>query len=192
MQRVKNYMKAYKSYAKSEKSKLEEMKKDNMYSQDYIADQEKRSNQALDIKRQEYLKEMNGIIDGKLASIKRPDMSSAEYQAAVSNILTKVQLLGSSLNAKLLKEIIAPAVEKQDNSTIAAVRSYITDLPNFPGGEPRKREVLEGAPRVINQADILEDARLEINRVFNDHDFVSGTKGAIAMEILEQTGTFDL
>ena len=31
MQRVKNYMKAYKSYAKSEKAKLEEMKKDNKF-----------------------------------------------------------------------------------------------------------------------------------------------------------------
>jgi len=192
MQRVKNYMKAYKSYARSEKEKLEAMKKDNMYSQDFIADQEGKSNQALVAKHKEYLKDINIVIDGKLTAIKKPDTSTAEYQAAVSNIFTKVQLLGINLNAKLLKEIIGPAVDKQDNSTIEAVRSYITGLTNFPGGEPRKMEVLQSAPRIINQVDILESAKAEINNVFNDRDFVNGTKSAIAMELLEQSGTFEL
>lgn len=81
MQKVKNYMDAYKRYAKAERAKFEELKKSNMYSMDYIAEQEKKLNQALDNKRQEYLKGINEVIDGKLAALPKQDTSSSEYQA---------------------------------------------------------------------------------------------------------------
>jgi NAD+--asparagine ADP-ribosyltransferase len=85
MQKVKNYMNAYKSYAKTEREKFQAMKESNVYSQEYILDQEKKLNQALDNKRQEYLKEMNSIIDSKIAAVHKLDTSSIEYQTVVSN-----------------------------------------------------------------------------------------------------------
>jgi NAD+--asparagine ADP-ribosyltransferase len=48
-------------------------------------DQEKKLNQSLDNKRQEYLKEMNSIIDSKIAAVHKLDTSSIEYQTVVSN-----------------------------------------------------------------------------------------------------------
>lgn len=193
MQKVKNYMDAYKRYAKAERAKFEELKKSNMYSMDYIAEQEKKLNQALDNKRQEYLKGINEVIDGKLAALPKQDTSSSEYQAAISNIFTKVQLLGNTINGKLLKEILAPAVEKMDNSTIQAVRSYIEGLQNFPGGDHVKRQVLESAPRIIDQAEVLENARADISNTFNDRDFGNGNlKSEISMQVLEQSGIFEL
>lgn len=130
---------------------------------------------------------------GWVAAIDKPDTSTAEYQAAVTNIFTKVQLLGRSLTPKLLKEILAPAVEKQDNSTIEAVRNFIFSISDFPGGELRKKELLESAPKVINQADLLDYAKEEVNRVFNDNNFLSDNmKSSITMNYLEQSGVFEL
>lgn len=192
MQKVKNYMNAYKSYAKSEREKFEVLKKDPMYSQEYIAEQEKKLNQALEAKRQEYLKGMNEVIVGKLAAIKKPDIRSVEYQTVVSNIFTKVQLIGKGLTSKILAEILEPAIEKQDNSTLEAVRSYIASLSEFPGGDIVKRELVQSIPRVINNADLLENARTEINRVFTDRDFGNGLKSEISMQMLEQSGAFEL
>lgn len=78
MQKVKNYMTAYKEYMRSERAKLEEMKKSNMYSQDYIADQEKKTAQTIAAKRDEYLKGINDVINGKITGLKKPDTSSAD------------------------------------------------------------------------------------------------------------------
>jgi hypothetical protein len=193
MKRVKNYMEAYKSYAKSEKEKLEAMKKDPMYSQEYIADQEKKMNKALEAKRQEYLKEMNNVMDDKIAVIKKPDTANTEYQTAVSNIFSKVQLIGKGLTPKLLKEILEPAIEKQDTSTIEAVRSFITGIQEFPGGEPRKRELLEAAPRFIDQAEVLSNAKAEIGRVFSNSNFgTTNMNSGVSIHYLEQSGVFEL
>jgi len=193
MQKVKNYMNAYKSYVKSETEKLQAMKDSDMYSQEYIANQEKILNQALAAKRQEYLKGINEVIDSKVKGIKKPDTSAAEYQAAVSNILTKVQLLDKRLTPKLLTEILAPAIEKQDNSTIEAVRSYVQGIQDFPGGDPVKRTLLECVPRVYNQAELLENARIEINKAFNNSNFgTANMKSSVAIHYLEQSGVFEL
>ncbi len=193
MQKVKNYMIAYKGYVKSEQEKLQAMKDSNVYSQDYIVDQEKKMRQALEAKKQEYLKEINERIDSKLSSIKKPDTSTAEYQVAVSNIFTKVQLIGGRLTTKLLSEILAPAVEKQDIGTVEAVRSFVEGLADFPGGDPAKRQLLECVPRFSDATGLLENARSEITRAINDPGFGSGSMNAdVTMYYLDQSGVFDL
>lgn len=193
MVKVKNYMNAYASYAKSEREKLQALKDSNMYSQEYLLDAEKKMNQGLESKRHEYLKEINAIIDGKLAGVKKPDTSSVEYQTAVSNIFTKVQLLGRGLTAKLLNEILAPAIEKQDNSTLESVRSFIEGIADFPGGDIAKRDLLESIPRVVNRSELLENARAEINGAFTNRNFgMDGMSSSIAVFYLEQSGVFEL
>lgn len=193
MKRAKNYMIAYKEYAKTERAKIEELRKSNMYSEQYIAEQSKIVENDIKAKHQEYLKGINEIIDEKAVAIKRPDTNAAEYQAAVTNIFTKVQLLGVALTPKLLKEILAPAVERQDNSTIEAVRNFIVGLANFPGGVIVKNELLESAPRVVNQADLLDYAKEEVTKVFNDNGFLNDNmKSSITMNYLEQSGVFEL
>ncbi len=192
MQRAKNYMNAYKSYAESERAKLQALKNSNIYSQEYLLDAEKKMNQKLESKRQEYIKGINEVIDGKIADITKPDTSSVEYQTVVSNIFTKIQLIGRGLTPKLLNEIVAPAIEKQDNSTIESVRSFIYGIADFPGGDPAKRTLLESLPRVVNQSELLENARAEINRTFSSSYGAGDISSGIAIHYLEQSGVFKL
>lgn len=193
MKRVKQFMEAYKKYAKEERAKIKALEKTNMYSVQYIAEQAKKIEDGIQAKHQEYLKSINEVIDGKLSAVEKYDASSTEYQAEVTNIFTKVQMLNRALTPELVKEILAPAVEKQDNSIIEAVRNYLCGISDIPGGEPRKRELLASVPFVINQADILDHAKEEINRVFLDSNFLDeNMKNSITMSFLEQSRVFEL
>jgi len=191
MQRVKNYLVAYKKYAKEQADNLETMKKSNTYSDEYLSDKKKAVEYDLDIKRAEYLKGINEVIDGKLKSIVKPNRETAEYQAIVSNALTKVQMMGPSINKKILNEILEPIIEKQDVSAIAAVKSYIEGLPNFPGGSMVKNELLASVPRVVDQSEIIENARNMINNNVADL-FGSDLKSTISIELMDSSGVFEL
>ena len=155
-----------------------------------LQEQEKIFKQNVEAKRPEYLKKINEILDSKLSGVEKPDTTAAEYQAAVSNIFTKVQLLGRTLTPELLGEILQPAIAKQDNSTIEAVRSCIDAMANIPGGQSAKTQLLCSVPRVVNQVDALQNAKKDINNSFNE--FGDNLNSSVVMTYLEQTGVFEL
>lgn len=193
MIKVKNYLNDLASYVKSEKDTIVQLEKDERYNPEYITKMKKESHERIQAKQEKYRAEIDEYIDNKVKAVPNVNVLNQEYQSVVTNVLTKLQMMGERITKDSLQEMVDPIIKREDKSTLEAIRAHIDDLQFDP---VIKRQYLELVPVAESKRHQLLYAKQMIDKLMIggtfEHAGNSNLSGVIGMTYLEQSGIFEL
>ncbi|WP_368235006.1 hypothetical protein [Anaerotruncus rubiinfantis] len=174
---------AYEARCEKALQEIESLKRDKQYTDDQRESHIKELYARMDADRLETWAEIKGIISKRADEARdrhKLKLSSPEHQQLVGNAMKMLELLGDTISAEQMNNIVAPFAASEDLQTLSILRTYaLTKLPeqvgravNFPDmqyGEAARHEEMGKVFDSIMRIPVKEFADTGLSRTVRLH-----------------------